>query len=86
VLDGARSAVKKLSTPLIAGGAAVAGVAGGVVLGARAKPRKGLLNRGRFDTGKAAKQFGKAAQQFGDVTKELRKAGEQAEKVGKHFS
>ena len=94
----ARTAIAKVGKPVVAGGVAVAGIVGGIALGAKAMPRKrrfpgslmhglnGLdmkkLDPGKIDMKKTRKQVGKASKQFGEFTKELRKAGEQAERIG----
>jgi hypothetical protein len=94
----ARKAIAKVGKPVVAGGVAVAGIVGGIALGAKAMPRKrrfpsslmhglnGLdmkkLDPGKIDMKKTRKQVGKASKQFGEFTKELRKAGEQAERIG----
>ena len=78
----------------MAGGLALAGVVGGIVLGAKARPRKrrlpsvsGLdLNLKKLDAKKTRKQVGRASRQFGEFTRELRKAGEQAERLGDALS
>lgn len=50
-------------------------------------PRKRRFGLGRgLDVRKLSKQIGHASTQFGELTKELRKAGEQAERVGKKLS
>jgi hypothetical protein len=78
----------KLRAPVIAGGVALAGIAGGIVLGARARPRRRRLpsvnglDVSKLDMKKTAKQVGRASKQFGELTRELRKAGEQAERIG----
>jgi hypothetical protein len=92
----ARQAVGKLCKPALAGGAAVAGILGGVAIGAKALPRKrsfpasiGIPLNGlskNLDVKKARKQIGRASKQFGALTKELRKAGEQAERIGDALS
>lgn len=94
----ARTAIAKVGKPVVAGSVAVAGIVGGIALGAKAMPRKrrfpsslmhglnGLdmkkLDPGKIDMKKTRKQVGKASKQFGEFTKELRKAGEQAERIG----
>jgi hypothetical protein len=81
-----------LRGPLVAGGLALAGIVGGVVLGAKARPRKrGLpslsgLDLKKLDAKKTRKQVGRASRQFGEFTRELRKAGEQAERLGDALS
>jgi hypothetical protein len=81
-----------LRGPLMAGGLALAGIVGGVVLGAKARPRKrGLpsmngLDLKKLDAKKTRKQVGRASRQFGEFTRELRKAGEQAERLGDALS
>jgi hypothetical protein len=81
----------KLRAPLIAGGVAIAGVAGGIVLGAKARrPRRRMpslpslngLDLKKVDVKKTRKQVGRASKQFGELTREIRKAGEQAERIG----
>jgi hypothetical protein len=92
--DG-RSMIAKVGAPALAGAAAVAGIVGGVVLGAKARPRKSRMpfsaadvSRAmkNIDARKAVKQAGRAGVQFGELTRELRKAGEQAERWGKAVS
>jgi hypothetical protein len=68
---------------LIAAGAAVAGLVGGVVLGARKRPRRRLPSvPTKVDPKKARKQVAQVSKGFGAFTRELRKAGEQAERIG----
>ena len=83
--------MSKVAKPVLAGGAAIAAVVGGAVLGARALPRKRrfpaslgdpLKQLQSVDIKKARKQVGRASKQFGELTRELRKAGEQAERIG----
>jgi hypothetical protein len=86
------STASKLRGPLLAGGAAVAGIAGGIALGAKARSRRrhtlpslpsmNGLDLKKVDMKKARKQVGRASKQFGAFTRELRKAGEQAERIG----
>ena len=77
----------------MAGGAAIAGILGGIALGAKALPRKRRfpsvngfdlkkLDPKKLDVKKTRKQVGRASKQFGEFTRELRKAGEQAERIG----
>jgi hypothetical protein len=89
------STASKLKTPLIAGGATIAAVAGGIVLGAKARPRRRSfpsmpsmngLDLKKVDMKKTRKQVGRASKQFGEFTRELRKAGEQAERIGDALS
>jgi hypothetical protein len=85
---GVRKVLSQAKVPLVAGGAAAVGVLGGVAIGAKALPRKRRFGLGghKLDLNKVSKQVGRAGTQFGDLTEKLRKAGEQAEKVGKTFS
>jgi hypothetical protein len=92
---GGRSVIIKVAAPALAGTAAVAAVVGGVVLGAKARPRKSRLPFNgsdvskaikNVDARKAVKQAGRAGVQFGELTRELRRAGEQAERWGKAVS
>lgn len=86
----------KLAKPIAAGGAALAAIIGGAILGAKALPRKRsfpaslghqLTDLGKnVDVKKARKQLGHASRQFGALTRELRKAGEQAERIGDALS
>jgi hypothetical protein len=90
-----RSTASKLRGPALAGGAAIAGILGGVALGAKAMPRKrrfpsvnglGKVDLKKVDVKKTRKQVGRASKAFGEFTKELRKAGEQAERIGNALS
>src|SRR5207248_1425182 len=78
------STASKLRAPLIAGGAAIAGIAGGIVLGAQARHRRRrrLPSVTGLDANKTRKQVASASKQFGAFTRELRRAGEQAERIG----
>jgi hypothetical protein len=82
------STASKLRAPLIAGGAAIAGIAGGIILGAKARPRKRRVpslpsvDLSKVSGKKTRKQVASASKQFGAFTRELRKAGEQAERLG----
>jgi hypothetical protein len=90
--------MSKLKAPLIAGGVTVAGIAGGIVLSAKARrPRRRIpsmpsmpsmngFDLNKVDMKKTRKQLGRASKQFGEFTRELRKAGEQAEKIGDALS
>src|SRR3954453_16123450 len=92
-----------LRAPLMAGGPPRArrlggggpggpGIVGGVVLGAKARPRKRSLpsvnipDLKKLDAKKTRKQVSRASKQFGEFTRELRKAGEQAERLGDALS
>jgi hypothetical protein len=73
----------KLRAPLIAGGAAIAGIAGGIILGAKARPRRRKLpSVAGLNGKKTRKQVASVSKGFGAFTRELRKAGEQAERIG----
>jgi hypothetical protein len=94
-------AASKAKVPLVAGGAAVAGAAGGMALAAatkhgRKKGLKGLkaampgkpkvkINSG--DLAKAAKEVGNFSTQMGELASELQRARESADKNnGRHRS
>lgn len=84
----AGGAVSKAKVPLIAGGAALAGAAGGAVLGARQARRNGpaaraLSRRPQMkvrsqDLAKAAKEVGSFGAQVGRLASELQQARETA--------
>jgi hypothetical protein len=89
-----RSMMSKAGGPALAGATAVAGIVGGVVLGAK-RTRKSRMPFGGLDVSKAmknidtknaVKQAGRAGVRFGELTRELRRAGEQAERWGKAVS
>jgi hypothetical protein len=74
-------------TPLIAAGTAVAGILGGIALGARGRRRSRFAGLSGLDLKHVdLKAVGRASKQFGALTKELRKAGEQAERIGDALS
>jgi hypothetical protein len=89
-------ALRKARVPLLAGGAAVAGTVGGVVLGASRSGGKVLgvklpepkrVNIRSKDLVKAAKEVGRFGESVGDLTEELKKAREGlAGANGKHDS
>jgi hypothetical protein len=71
-------AVGKAKVPLMAGGAALAGVAGGIALGNRQAHRhRGLKGLDSDDLAKAAKKVGHFGAQVGEVAIELRRAREE---------
>ncbi len=86
--NGARpkSAASKAKLPLVAGGAALAGAAGGMALAATKQARKSgvakaLARRPKVkiksgDVAKAAKEVGTFSAQMGELTNELRRARE----------
>jgi hypothetical protein len=78
-------AVRKARLPLLAGGAAIAGTVGGVVLGATRSGGKVLgvklpapkrVSIRSKDIAKAAKEIGRFGENVGDLTTELRRARE----------
>jgi hypothetical protein len=76
----------RAKVPLIAGGAAVAGLAGGVALAQNGKSRKGLrlpALGGRTSMAdalmSAAKEIGKAGYKAGELSTEVRKVREQVD-------
>jgi hypothetical protein len=85
------SAAQKASTPLVAGGAAAAGLVGGLVLGKRVLgPRRTVLGvpiaRRGLSLKPVAREVGKAGKQIGRLTDELTQARKQAKKVGDALS
>jgi hypothetical protein len=84
------SAAHKASTPIIAGGAAAAGILGGMVLGKRVLgPRRTVLGipvRKGLGLQPMAKEVHKAGKQIGRLTEELAQARKQAQKVGDALS
>jgi hypothetical protein len=71
-------AASKAKVPLLAGGAALAGAAGGIALGAhQARRHKGIAGRiKRDDVAKAAKRVGSFGVQMGQLATELQHARE----------
>ena len=78
-------AVSKAKIPLLAGGAAVAGTVGGIVLGASRSgdkvlgvklPKSKRVKLRSRDFSKAAKQVGRFGENVGELTTELRRARE----------
>jgi hypothetical protein len=77
------SAASKAKVPLMAGGAALAGLAGGVAIGARSMrrrkvlgipvPRRSVLKSSTKNLAHAAENVGKAAGQMGELTSEVRR-------------
>jgi hypothetical protein len=62
---------------MIAVGAALAGIAGGIAIGAAARPRR------RLPMPRSRKQLAQVSKGFAAFTRELSKAGDQAERLGK---
>jgi hypothetical protein len=90
-LEAAGSAVQKAKTPIFAGGAAAAGMVGGIVIGARVlRPRHKVLGipvaRKGLSLEPVAKEIGKAGQQLGRLTDEIVQARRQAKKIGDALS
>lgn len=89
------SAASKAKVPLLAGGAALAGAAGGIALGARQSrrhgggpltmPRRPQVKVKSQDLAKAAKEVGSFGAQMGRLASELQQARE-ASNSGKHRS
>jgi hypothetical protein len=76
-------AASKAKAPLLAGGAAVAGAAGGLVLGARAGRRSKAMRRPKVkirsrDIARAARDVGQFGMDVGQLASELRRNREQA--------
>lgn len=81
VSHGVAEAAKKAKTPLIAGGAAVAGAASGLALGARrmrrSKPlRRPLVKVDSHDVARVAKSVGRLGIEMGELASELRRSRE----------
>ena len=80
------NAASKAKVPLVAGGAALAGLAGGVALGARGLrrrkvlgvpvPRRSVLKASTKNLADAAREAGKVGQQMGELTTEVSKTRE----------
>ena len=67
----------RAKVPLLAGGAALAGAAGGIALGTRQAHRKsGLGGIGGKDLAKAARKAGDVGAQVGEIALEVRRARE----------
>ena len=86
-----RTVVSRLKTPLVATAAAAAGVAGGIVLGARVlAPDKRVLGvrlgRKGIDLKPVAREIKRAGKQVGRLNDEIAMAREQAKKVGEALS
>lgn len=89
--NGVARAARKVKTPLIAGGAALAGAAGGLALGTRQSrsskvmgvrmPRRPRMRMrmGSRGLAKAAKGVGEFGAQMGELASELRKNREQTD-------
>jgi hypothetical protein len=70
-------AASKAKVPLMAGGAAIAGAAGGLALGARQTHRKsGLGKVSSKDLAKAARKAGDVGAQVGEIALEVKRARE----------
>jgi hypothetical protein len=77
-------AASKAKVPLMAGGAALAGAAGGLALGARQAHRKsGLGGVKPQDLAKAARKAGDVGAQIGEIALEVRRARESTNGNGK---
>ena len=82
------SVARKAKTPLIASGAALAGAAGGLVLGSRSgrgekimgalRPHKPRMQMNSHDLAEAAKSIGQFGAQMGELATELRRTREEA--------
>src|ERR1044071_5195580 len=80
---GVGKAARKAKTPLLAGGAAVAGAAGGLALGARQARKSKTLRRPKVkirsqDLARAARDVGQFGMDVGQLAGELRKNREAA--------
>ncbi|HEV7616212.1 MAG TPA: hypothetical protein VGO36_08280 [Solirubrobacterales bacterium] len=79
-------AANKVKVPLMAGGAALAGAAGGIALGARQAHRKSGLGVSSKDLAKAARKAGDVGAQVGEIALEVRRARETTNGNGRHRS
>lgn len=80
-------AAGKAKVPLVAGGAALAGAAGGIALGARQAHRhKGLSGMNGKDVAKALRKAGDVGAQVGEVALEVKRARERTGGNGAHRS
>ncbi|HKH15928.1 MAG TPA: hypothetical protein VKA57_00245 [Solirubrobacteraceae bacterium] len=91
VAETVGATASKAKGPLVAGGAAAAGLVGGIVLGSRVlTPRKKVLgvpiSRKGLDLKPVAKEVQKAGRQLGRLTDEMAQARKQAKKVGDALS
>jgi hypothetical protein len=92
VTETIKHAASRAKAPVVAAGAAAAGIAGGLVLKSR-KSRKTVMGvtvpkaLSDIDARSVAKAVGNATQQFAktskSVSKDLDRAGDQAERIGK---
>lgn len=72
-------AASKAKVPLMAGGAALAGAAGGVALGAhQARRHRGLARVSSEDLAKAARKAGDFGAQMGEIAFEVKRAREES--------
>jgi hypothetical protein len=86
--NGSKPAASKAKVPLLAGGAALVGAAGGLVMGnrhgrhsgrlAKALPQKPQIKVDSRDVAKAAKEVGNFGAQVGHLASELKRARETA--------
>jgi hypothetical protein len=86
--NGSKLVASKAKVPLLAGGAALAGAAGGLVMGSRhgrhggrlakALPRKPQIKVDSRDVAKAAREVGNFGTQVGHLAAELQRARESA--------
>jgi hypothetical protein len=91
-----KNVASKAGPPAVAVGAATVGVAAGVLLKGRSRPKVlgvplprsiGKLGLPDLDARSAAKTLGKASKQLGEksktVSKDIERVGDQAERIGK---
>lgn len=93
--NGLKPVADKVKVPLLAGGAALMGAAGGLMMGtrhgrrsgrlAKAMPRRPQIKVDSHDLAKAAKEVGNFGSQVGHLASELQRARETAN-GGKHRS
>ncbi len=86
VTKSVAEAANKTKVPLVAGGAAIVGAAGGFALAASRHGRRRAIQVRPRDLAKAAKEVGNFGAQMGELAIELQRARESAAANGQHRS